>query len=129
LTTTIHEAEYRRVFSAMSKEQAEALLLSDQPEHFTIANRQAIARLAEEYRLPIIGTYRQFSEADVFASYGVDNAELFRTTATQVDQILKGTVPGEMPVQQPTKFELVVNARVAKNFGTCHSAVDFIARR
>ena len=117
LTPPIHEAEYRRVFLAMSKEHADALLLSDQPEHFTIANRQALAKLADEYHLPIIGTYRQFAEAGMFATYGVDAAELFRITARQVDQILKGALPRDMPIQQPTKFELVINAKAAKALG------------
>ena len=117
LIPPIHEAEYRRVFLAMLEEHANALLLSDQPEHFTLTNRQAIGKQARELNLPIIGTFRQFAEAGVFASYGVDNAELFRTTATQVDQILKGAFPSDMPVQQPTKFELVVNAKAAKALG------------
>jgi putative ABC transport system substrate-binding protein len=117
LTPPVHEAEYRRVFLAMSKEHADGLLLSDQPEHFTIANRQVIANLAEEYHLPIIGPYRQYAEAGILASYGVDAANLFRITAAQVDQILKGASASDMPVQQPTKLELVVNAKAAKALG------------
>ena len=59
---------------AMSKEHADGVLMNDQPEHFTNTNRQAIANLAEEYHLPIIGAYRQYAEAGVLASYGVDYA-------------------------------------------------------
>ena len=111
LVPPIHEAEYRRVFLAMSEEHADGLVISDQPEHFTITNRQVIANLAKEYHLPIIGSYRHYAEAGALLSYGVDDVSLFRISATQVDQILKGASPGDMPVQQPTKLQLVVNAR------------------
>jgi putative ABC transport system substrate-binding protein len=117
LTVPIQEPEYRRVFVAMSNEHADALLLNDQPEHFTVTNRQAIARLAEEYKLPIIGTYRQYAESGMFATYGVDDAELFRITATQIDQILRGAVLRDMPIHQPTKFKLVINTKAAKALG------------
>jgi putative ABC transport system substrate-binding protein len=117
LRSPINEVEYRRVFIAMSNEKADALLLSDQPEHFTILNRETIARLGVQYHLPIIGTYRQYAEAGLLASYGVDNAASMRITAIQIDQILKGAFPGDIPIQQPTKFELVVNGRTARALG------------
>jgi ABC-type uncharacterized transport system substrate-binding protein len=87
MTPPINEAEYRRVFLAMSKEHADALVIGDQPEHFTATNRQAIANLAKEYRLPIIGPYRHYAAAGVLLSYGVDDVDLFRISATQVDRI------------------------------------------
>jgi putative tryptophan/tyrosine transport system substrate-binding protein len=73
--------------------------------------------LAEEYRLPIIGPTRPYTEAGVLASYGVDVVDVFRIGATQIGQILKGASPGDMPIQQPTRLELVVNARAAKVLG------------
>jgi putative ABC transport system substrate-binding protein len=117
LMPPMHEAEYRRVFLAMSEEHADGLVIGDQPEHFTITNRQTIANLGKEYRLPIIGTYRHYAAAGVLLSYGVDDVDLFRISATQVDQILKGASPADLPVQQPTKLQFVVNAQTANALG------------
>jgi putative ABC transport system substrate-binding protein len=115
LGTPIQESEYRRVFMAMSEEHADALIIFDQGEHFP--NRWVIAKLADEFRFPIIGQHRGFAEAGVLVSYGSDIVSLFRIAATQIDQILKGASPGDMPIQQPTKLELVINLKTAKALG------------
>ena len=112
LATPIHEEEYRRVFKAMSEEHADALIINDQGEHFP--NRGFIVKLAEEYRFPIIGVHRGYVEAGVLMAYGPDYTSLFRIAAIQIDQILKGTKPSDIPVQQPTSMELVINLKTAK---------------
>jgi ABC-type uncharacterized transport system substrate-binding protein len=117
LTPPIDEAEYRRVFLAMSEQRAGGVLLCDQPEHFAVRNRTAIAQLGMEHRLAVMGTYRQYAEAGLLANYGVDTADLSRAGAGQVEQILKGASPADMPIQQPTKFELILNLKTAKSLG------------
>ena len=115
LATPIQEPEYRRVFKAMSEEHADALIINDQGEHFQ--NRGLIAKLAEDYRFPIIGQHRGYVEAGVLMAYGVNYSDLFRVVAKQVDQILKGMKPSDMPVQQPTRMELVINLKAARAIG------------
>jgi putative tryptophan/tyrosine transport system substrate-binding protein len=100
---------------AMSEEHADALLINDQAEHFP--NRWVIVRLADEFRFPMIGPYRGCAESGVLTSYGVDFPSLFRIAATQLDQILKGVKPSDIPVQQPAKLELVINLKTAKALG------------
>jgi putative ABC transport system substrate-binding protein len=99
----------------MSDERADALMVSDQPEHFP--KRQLIVALAEKYRLPMMWPYRPNREFAAPITYGVDLLNLTRVAATQIDQILKGANPGDIPIQQPTKFELVINMRAAKSIG------------
>jgi putative ABC transport system substrate-binding protein len=70
-----------------------------------------------EHRLAVMGTYRQYVEAGLLANYGVDTADLSRAGAGQVEQILKGASPADMPIQQPTKFELILNLKTAKSLG------------
>jgi putative ABC transport system substrate-binding protein len=115
LATPIQEQEYRRVFKAMSEEHADALVINDQGEHFP--NRGIIAKLAEEYRFPIMGVHRGYVEAGVLMAYGVNYPSLFRIAATQLDQVLKGTKPSDIPIQQPTRMELVINVKAASALG------------
>ena len=84
---------------------------------FTLHIRNLIIRLAAQYRIPAVYTVRQFAESGGLVSYGVDFANQFRQAAIYADRILKGAKPGELPVQQPTKFELVVNLKTAKALG------------
>jgi putative ABC transport system substrate-binding protein len=74
-------------------------------------------RLAAQHRLPAIYAYRQFVTEGGLLSYGPDTTEIFRRSASYVDRILKGAKPGELPVQQPTKFEVAVNLNTAKALG------------
>ena len=73
--------------------------------------------LAAKNRLPAVYTSREFVDAAGLMSYGANSADLFRSTATIVDKILKGAKPGDLPVKQPTKFELVINVKTAKALG------------
>jgi len=87
------------------------------PDPFTTQNRKSIAELANHYRLPAVYTFRSFIEAGGLASYGANFAELFRPAAEYINRILKGENPGDLPVQQPTKFQLVINLKTAKALG------------
>ena len=76
-----------------------------------------VAALVHQYRLPTMHNLRQFVEAGALISYGVDFAYLHRRVATYVDKLLKGAKPSDLPVEQPTKFELVINMKAAKALG------------
>jgi putative tryptophan/tyrosine transport system substrate-binding protein len=81
---------------------------------FTIVHRDTILAAAAKYRLPSVYFSRSFTEAGGLMSYGIDYADLFLRSAAYVDRILKGASPKDLPVQQPTKFELAINLRTAK---------------
>jgi putative tryptophan/tyrosine transport system substrate-binding protein len=115
LEDTIQEPEYRRVFAAMTQERADALIVSDQAEHFTY--RWLIIELAGEHRLPVLYSDRSAVELGGLLSYGADVRNLYRRAAGYIDQILKGAKPGEMPIYQATKFELVINVTAARSIG------------
>ena len=83
----------------------------------TQANQQRIVDLAMKHRLPAIYSSREFVDAGGLMSYGVSYPDLYRRAATYVDKILKGTKPADLPVVQPTKFELVINLKPAKALG------------
>jgi ABC-type uncharacterized transport system substrate-binding protein len=84
---------------------------------YTLQHRDLIVRLAERYRLPTIYPYRHFAASGGLISDGIDAGEVFRRSASYVDRILNGARPGDLPVQQPTKFELVINLKTAKALG------------
>src|SRR3954453_23906323 len=105
-------AEIARVFAAMERERPDAVLVSGEGDLY--AHRQLIAELAEKSRLPVMCPYRDYVEASGLMAYTVDLAELLRRMANEVDLILKGAKPGDMPIYQPTKFELLVNLKTAK---------------
>jgi len=81
------------------------------------AQRERIVDLAARQRLPGIFEWREFVEAGGLLSYGPSMADMYRHLATYVDKILKGAQPADLPVQQPTKFELVINLKTAKTLG------------
>ena len=87
------------------------------PDPFTNVHRDRIVELAALHRLPAAYTLRFFATAGGLMSYGVDVTDLYRRSAAYVDRILKGARPGDLPVQQPTKFEFVLNLRSAKALG------------
>jgi putative tryptophan/tyrosine transport system substrate-binding protein len=87
------------------------------PDNFTATHRDVIISLASQYRLPAAYPFRYFATAGGLISYGSDTADLFRRSAAYVDRILKGAKPADLPVQQPTKFELVINMKTAKALG------------
>lgn len=105
-------SELESAFSTVRKERVEALLVVNDPMLF--AQRGRIADLAAKNRLPGIYEWREFSEAGGLMSYGADLADLYRHAATYVDKILKGAKPADLPIEQPTKFELVINLKTAK---------------
>jgi putative ABC transport system substrate-binding protein len=91
------------------------------------AERKRIVELATKYRLPAIYFQREFVDEGGLMSYGADFADLFRKAAHYVDKILKGTKPADLPVQQATKFEFIVNLKAAKQIGLTLSP-EFLAR-
>jgi putative tryptophan/tyrosine transport system substrate-binding protein len=86
-------------------------------DRFLLANRKQIVDFAAVTRLPSMYPYREYVDAGGLMSYAPSNIELFRGAATYVDKILKGAKPGELPIQEPTKFELVLNLNTAKTLG------------
>ena len=82
-----------------------------------VTKRQLVGELAAKYRLPAIYPFRVFVEAGGLMSYGTDLVEVFRQGAREIDQILKGASPADIPFYQPTKFELVVNPKAAREIG------------
>lgn len=115
LTAPISETEYRRVFAAMAEQGAGGLIVSSDAEN--VVNRQIILELAETYHLPASYWYREFAEMGGLMVYGVDLPDIFRHAADQVDMVLKGTKPAEIPFYQPTKFTLIINLKTAKALG------------
>ena len=87
------------------------------PDSFTDANRQEIISLAARYHLPAVYAYRFFTERGGLLSYGADLRDNFRRAAVYVDRVLKGEKPADLPVQAPTKYELVINLKTAKALG------------
>jgi putative ABC transport system substrate-binding protein len=107
--------DFDRAFSALTTARAEALIVVPSPLAFT--TRSQIASLAQKHRLPSMHALREFAEAGGLMAYGPNNAEQWRRSATYVDKILKGSKPGDLPIEQPTKFELVINLKTAKALG------------
>ena len=102
-------------FDAATTERADAMVVSN--DGLTLQNRRRITELATKYRLPAVYAAREFVDAGGLIAYAVSFPDLYRRAATYVDKILKGTKPADLPVQQPTKFELVINLRAAKALG------------
>jgi putative ABC transport system substrate-binding protein len=102
-------------FKAATKVRAEGLLTLDDP--FTIAHRTRIIDLALRYKLPAVYAVRPFVDAGGLMYYGPDRVDQNRRAAIYVDKILKGTKPADLPVEQPTKFEFIINLNAAKQIG------------
>ena len=108
-------AGFDRAFASISAERAQALVVVIDP--LIVRYRGRIAELAAKNRLPAMYGFREFAEAGGLMAYGANVAELCRRAATYVDKILKGAKPGDLPAEQPTKFELVINLKTAKALG------------
>jgi putative ABC transport system substrate-binding protein len=87
------------------------------PDPVFVTNLKRIADLAARSRLPSIFHLREFADSGGLVAYGPDRSDMFRRAATYVDKILKGAKPGDLPIEQPTKFELVINLKAAKALG------------
>ena len=109
-TTTLDAA-----FVTLSKDRPDALMVPT--DTFLVSQRSRIAQFAIENKLPSVYTYRQHVEAGGLLAYTPNYHELFRRAASYVDKILKGAKPGELPIGQPTKFQLVINLKTAKALG------------
>ena len=107
--------EIEKAFAAMSSGNASAVIV--QGDGFFIQQRSQIAGLAVRYRLPSICTVHEYPESGGLMSYGSNLTEQFRRTAIFVDKIFKGRKPGDIPVEQPIKFELIINRTTAKTLG------------
>jgi ABC-type uncharacterized transport system substrate-binding protein len=105
-----------RAFAAMAKGGAQALIVPA-VNPFAFVNRSQIARLAQRERLPSIYGTKDYADAGGLMAFGPNVVDQWRRAATYVDKILKGARPGDLPVQQPTKFELVINLQTAKTLG------------
>ena len=95
--------------------KAAAMIVLEDP--LTISLRRQIAALTVEHQIPVLSGDKQLTEAGGLISYGPDGQQIYRRAAEYVDKILKGARPQDLPVQQPTKFELVINLKAAKAFG------------
>jgi putative ABC transport system substrate-binding protein len=121
LSVALEVADLRRpedidgAFATMINKRVEALLVVVGP--LTYLLRQEIADAALEHRLPAMTNARQFAQAGLLMSYGPDLDDLYRRAAIWVDKILNGVMPADLPVEQPTKFELVINLKTAKALG------------
>jgi putative tryptophan/tyrosine transport system substrate-binding protein len=108
-------ADIERAIAAMASRSNGGLIILPSP--LALVNREIIAKLAARHRLPAVYPYRYFVASGGLMSYGADSVEIFRRSALYIDRILKGDKPAALPVQQPTKFELVVNLKAAKALG------------
>jgi putative ABC transport system substrate-binding protein len=107
--------EFGPAFSAVSRAHAQALYVLDTPLFFT--HRTTLLKLASKARLPAIYSYSRWADEGELMSYGANSGDLFRRSAGYVDKILKGAKPGDLPIEQPTKFEFVVNLKTARTIG------------
>jgi putative ABC transport system substrate-binding protein len=107
--------EIEKAFDAAAAQRAEAVIISHTP--LTVGLRNRIAEYALKRQLPLMSAPRQFPEAGALMSYGPDLSKYFRRAAYFVDKILKGTNPADIPIEQPTSLDLVVNMKTAKALG------------
>ena len=107
--------DFDGAFEAARRERPDALITVEDP--LTFSHRQRVADFTAEQRLPSLHGLREFAAAGGLLSYGANLVDLFRRAAGYVDKILRGVKPADLPVQQPTKFELVINLKTAKTLG------------
>jgi len=109
------EVDIESAFEKVRRRRADALIVT--LDALTQTNRERIATLSAKHRLPAVYASREFMEVGGLLAYGVSYPHLYRRAATFVDRIFKGTKPGELPVEQPTRFDLVINLKTAKALG------------
>ena len=116
IPAAVHNAvEIERALEQVARESDSALLVL--PDLFNVTNRQSIIALAARHRLPAVYPFRYFVTSGGLMSYGTELLDTYRQAASYVNRILKGERPSDLPVQQPTKFELVINLKTAKALG------------
>ena len=108
-------SELEAAFAAIARARADAVIVFENPLH--VSHRSVIAKLAAKSRLPTMFEIRSFVEAGGLIAYGPRLVEMWRLAATYVDKILKGAKPADLPIEQPTKLELVINLQTAKALG------------
>jgi putative ABC transport system substrate-binding protein len=109
------DADIENAIDALAREPGGGFVVL--PDTFTGVHRDKIVSLAARHRLPAVYPFRWFTEIGGLLSYGIDSDDMFRRAASYVDRILKGAKPADLPVQAPTKYELVINLKTAKALG------------
>jgi putative ABC transport system substrate-binding protein len=107
--------DFDRISGLLARTRVDALFVIEGP--FVAEHRGRVTDLATRTHLPAIGAFREFAESGGLIGYGPSRKEMYREAAVYVDKILRGAKPGDLPVQQPTKFELVINLKTAKALG------------
>jgi putative tryptophan/tyrosine transport system substrate-binding protein len=110
-----NQAEIESGFASMSRDRVDAMLAV--PSHPLLTHRQLVVDLAARHRIPAIYWWDEFVQRGGLMSYGIDWIDLYRRSAEFVAKILKGAKPGDLPIEQPTKFELLVNLKAARPLG------------
>jgi putative ABC transport system substrate-binding protein len=110
-----HPSHFDNAFRAMIRERAQGVLVLADP--MTFAHRSRLTDLAAKHGLPLMSGPRGYTEAGGLMSYWADEIELGRRAASYVDKILKGATPDDLPIEQPTKFEVAINLKTAKALG------------
>ena len=108
-------SDYERAFASAKRSAAGGVLLIDSPR--SVVNRTLIAELALKHRLALTSVFSRLVEAGALLSYGPELSDLFDRAASYVDKILRGAKPGDLPIEQPSKFELAINLKTAKALG------------
>jgi ABC-type uncharacterized transport system substrate-binding protein len=108
-------AELERTVEGLARDGKSGLLVM--PDIFTVNNLDRIIALAAQHRLPAVYPFRSFAKRGGLATYGIDNIDVYRRAAGYVDRILRGANPAELPVEAPTKFELIINLKTARALG------------
>lgn len=104
-----------KAFATIGASPAQGIIVA--PDPYFNANRQKLVQFAASKRLPAVYFFKSFAEAGGLMAYGANHEDSHRTAAAYVDKILKGAKPADLPVEQPTRFELVINLRTAKALG------------
>jgi putative tryptophan/tyrosine transport system substrate-binding protein len=115
IETQFNDIGLENAFQTAKQKQVNAIMTLAGPR--ILAERKRIVELAAKHRLPAIYPAKEFVDAGGLMSYGVDYDDLYRRAAVYVDKILKGAKPADLPVQQATKFEFIINLKAAKQIG------------
>jgi putative ABC transport system substrate-binding protein len=112
---TRDQKEFHAVFATITQQRADALVILGDP--FTLLYARELVDLAAKHRLPAMSAYGEFARSGALMSYGPSLVEMRRVAAVYIDKVLRGARPADLPVEQPTKFELVINLKTAKALG------------